>query len=77
MLFLSINPLIIIFYYYQRIKNYRWKIHQQNIFICDSIDKLITDRMIVQIPTKNSIGKYKDCGSDHLDNWAIISESKV
>jgi len=33
--------------------------------------------MIVQIPTKNYIDKYKDCGGDHLDNWPIISESKV
>jgi len=32
-------------------------------FLYDSINKLITNEMIVQIPIKNYIGKYKDCGS--------------
>ena len=29
----------------------------------DFVDKLITNGMI-QIPTKNSVGKYKDCDSN-------------
>jgi len=53
--FPSINPLVIIFLYYQqtfrRIKSYRWKIHRHNIFVCDFVSKLITNRMIVQILT--------------------------
>jgi hypothetical protein len=32
--------------------------------------------MIVQILIKIFVGKYKDCGSDQLDNWAIISKTK-
>ena len=28
------------------------------------VGKLITNGMVMQIPTKNSVGKYKDCGSD-------------
>jgi hypothetical protein len=47
-------------FYYQRIKNYRQKIHRWSIFICDFVGKLITNEIIVQIPMKNSISKYKD-----------------
>jgi hypothetical protein len=38
-------------------------IHRRSIFIGDFVGKLITNEMIVQIPTENSVGKYKDCGS--------------
>jgi hypothetical protein len=65
--FLSVNPSVRIFFYYQRTyrqtKNYRWKIHLRSISVCDSISKLITDRITVQIPMKFSVDKYKDCGS--------------
>jgi len=40
-------------------KNYR-----RNISVGDFIGKLITNEMIVQIPTEKSVGKYKDSGSD-------------
>jgi hypothetical protein len=30
-------------------------------FFFDSINTLITNKIIVQIPMKNYIGKYKDC----------------
>jgi hypothetical protein len=45
-LFLSVNPLVIIFFYYQRIyrqtKNYR-----RSISVSDFVGKLITNGMIV------------------------------
>jgi len=55
------------FYYqrtYRRTKNYRRKIHRQSISVSDFVGKLITNGMIMQIPTENSIGKSKNCGSD-------------
>jgi len=59
---------VIIFFYYQRTyrrtKNYRHKIHRRSIFVGDFVGKLITNGMIVQIPTKNSVGQSKDCGSE-------------
>ena len=55
-LFLLVNLSVIILFYYQRTyrrtKNYRRKIHQRSISVGDFIGKLITNRMIVQIPTK-------------------------
>ena len=36
---------------------------RQSISVGDFVGKLITNRMIVQIPTENSVGKSKDCGS--------------
>jgi hypothetical protein len=66
--FSSVNPSIIIFFYFQQIyqwtKNYRRKIQQQSIYVSDFVGKLITNKMIVQIPTENSIDKYKDCDSE-------------
>jgi small basic protein len=44
-------------------KNYRWKIYRRSIFVSDFVSKLVTNIMIVQIPTENSVDKYKDCGS--------------
>jgi len=44
-------------------KNYRRKIHRRSIFVGDFVGKLITNGMVVQIPTENSVGKSKDCGS--------------
>jgi hypothetical protein len=65
--FLSVNPSIIIFYYYQRtyrrIKNYRRKIHRRSISVSDFVGKLITNGIIIQIPTENFYNKYKNCGS--------------
>jgi hypothetical protein len=58
----SVNPSVIIFFYYQR--TYRRKIHRQSIFVGDFVGKLITNGMIVQIPTKNSVCKSKDYGSE-------------
>jgi hypothetical protein len=58
----SVNPSVIIFFYYQQ--TYRRKIHRQSIFFGDFVGKLITNGMIVQIPTKNSVGKSKDYGSE-------------
>jgi hypothetical protein len=67
-LFLSVNPSITIFFYYQRTyrrtKNYRRKIHRQSISVGDFVGKLITNGMIVQILTENFISKYKNCVSD-------------
>ena len=51
-----------IFYYqqtYRRTKNYKQKIYRRSI----SVNKLITNGMIIQIPIKNFINKYKDYGS--------------
>ena len=39
-------------------------IYQQSIFIYNFIDKLIANRMIIQIPTENFVGKYKNSGSE-------------
>lgn len=54
--FLSVKPSVIIFFYYQQIyrrtKNYWWMIHRRRIFVSDFVSKLITNRMIVQIPMK-------------------------
>jgi len=36
-------------------------------FVGDFVGKLITNGIIVQIPTENSVGKSKDYGSD--TNW--------
>jgi hypothetical protein len=58
-----VNPSVRIFFYYQRTKNYWRKIHRRSISVCDSIGKLIINEMILQIPIKNSINKYKDCDS--------------
>jgi hypothetical protein len=38
--------------------------------IGDFVDKLITNGMIVQIPTENSVGKSKDCGSNTI-TWRV------
>jgi hypothetical protein len=38
-----------------------------NIFVCNFIGKLIAKGMIVQIPTENSVSKYKNSGSVDLD----------
>ena len=58
---LYVNPLVIIFFYYQRIylwkKNYREKIHRQIIFINDSVSKLITDEICVLHRRKNFVNK--------------------
>jgi len=66
-IFLLVNPSVIIYFYYQRTyrqtKNYRRKIHRRNISVGDIIGKLITNGLIVQIPTEKSVGKYKECGS--------------
>jgi hypothetical protein len=63
LIFLSVNPLVIILFFYQRTKNYRQNIYQWSVSVDDFVGKLITNGMIVQIPTENSIGKSKDCGS--------------
>ena len=68
LLFPSVNPSVIIFFYYQRTyrltKNYRHKIHRRSISVDDFVGKLIINGMIVQIPMKNSVNKSKDCCSD-------------
>jgi hypothetical protein len=61
--FPSVNLSVIILFYYQQTKNYQRKIHRQSISVGNFIGKLITNEMIVQIPTENSVGKSKDCGS--------------
>jgi len=68
----SVNPLVIKkyyyrgiyrrneagnFFYYQQIKNYRWKIHRRSISVGDVVGKLITDGICVLCRWKNSIGK--------------------
>jgi hypothetical protein len=35
-------------------------IYQRSIFIYNFIDKLIANRMMIQIPTENCVGKYKN-----------------
>jgi len=49
-------------------KNYQQIIHRQSISVYDPVGKLITNRIIVQILTKNSVGKYKNSGSG---TWRI------
>jgi hypothetical protein len=84
LLFPLVNPSVIIFFYYQRIyrwtKNYQRKIHRQRLFIGDFVGNFFTNGMVVQLPTENSVGKSKDCGSViHLDckkdwnSWDIYS----
>ena len=53
-----------IFFIIDKQKNYRRKIHQLSIFIYDSVGKLIVNGMIVQKPTKNFVGKYKNSSSE-------------
>jgi hypothetical protein len=59
-----------IFFYYQRtyrrIKNYRQKIHRLRLSASEFVGNFFTNEMVVQIPTKNSVGKSKDCGSAKL-----------
>ena len=43
--------------------NYRRKIHRRNISVSNFVGKLITNRIIVQIPMKNFINISKDCVS--------------
>ena len=75
--FISVNPSVVIFFYYQRTyrrkKNYRQKIHWQSISVCDSVDKLITNGMIVHILMEISVGKYKNSVSDYFHKMRIIS----
>jgi len=63
----SVNPSVIIFFYYQRIyrhtKNYWWKIHRQSISVGDFVDKLITDVICVLRRWKNSVRKTVKCCS--------------
>jgi hypothetical protein len=70
--FPSINPSVIIFFYYQRIyrrtKNYRWNIHRQRISVSDFVGKLITDGICVLRRRKNSVGKTVKSCSD-LKTW--------
>ena len=71
--FPSVNPSVIIFFYYQQTKNYQRKIYRRSISVGDSVGKLITNGMVVQIPTENSVGKSKDCGSDcNLNNILVL-----
>jgi hypothetical protein len=65
-----VNSSVIILFYYQQTKNYQRKIHRQSIFVGNFIGKLITNGMIIQIPTENSVGKSKDCGSGNT--WLYI-----
>jgi hypothetical protein len=66
-LFSSINPSVIKNFLLQTDlptdKKLPTQIHRQSIFVGDFVGKLITNGMIVQIPTENSFGKSKDCGS--------------
>jgi amino acid transporter len=68
--FSLVNSSVIILFYYQQTKNYQWKIHRQSIFVGNFIGKLITNGMVIQIPTENSVGKSKDCGSGNT--WLYI-----
>ena len=68
-LFLLVNPSIIIFFLLPTDLLTNKKLPMKNsptesIAVDDFIDKLITNGMIIQIPTKTFVGKYKDCGSD-------------
>ena len=54
-------------------KNYRQKIHQRSISVGDFVGKLSTNGMIVQIPTENSVGKYKDYGSEMVLDFAKLN----
>jgi len=73
----SVNPLVIKkyyyrgiyrrneagnFFYFRRIKNYRWRIHRRSIFVGDVVGKLITDGICVLHWRRNSIDKtVKSC----------------
>jgi TfoX/Sxy family transcriptional regulator of competence genes len=48
-------------------------IHQWSIFVSDPVGKLITNGMIIQKSTENSISKYKNSGSVY---WIWI-ETKI
>jgi hypothetical protein len=63
-LFSSVNLSVIILFYYRQTKTYRRMIYQRSIFIYNFIDKLIANRMMIQIPTENCVGKYKNSGSE-------------
>jgi hypothetical protein len=67
--------LINLFFYYQRKKNYRRKIHRRNIFVGDSVGKLITDGICVLRWRKNSVGKTVKSCSD-IDSYPSISWKK-
>jgi hypothetical protein len=56
-------PSVIIYFYYRRTKNYRWKIHRQSIFVGDFVGKLITDEICILRRWKNSVGKTVKCCS--------------
>jgi hypothetical protein len=49
------------------------KITDDRFSVGDFVGKLITDGMIVQIPTENSVSKSKDCGS--VPQWSKILQS--
>jgi len=48
---------VILFFYFRRIKNYRWRIHRWSISVGDVVGKLITNGICVLHQRKNSIGK--------------------
>jgi hypothetical protein len=60
--------LINLFFYYQRIKNYRRKIHRRSISVSVSVGKLITDGICVLRRRKNSVVKtIKSCSVSMRD----------
>ena len=62
--FPSVNPSVIIIFITNGLADEKIK-YRRSIFIGDFVGKLITNGMIVQIPTENSFSKYKDCGSEY------------
>ena len=69
-----------LFFYYQRKKNYRRKIHRRNISAGDFIGKLITDGICVLHRRKNSVGKtVKSCSVliACLTNQQVFSTTQI
>ena len=73
-----------LFFYYQRKKNYRRKIHRRNISVGDSVGKLITDGICVLHRRKNSIGKIviscSVCTFFSFNRkwwWDLVSTAKI
>jgi hypothetical protein len=72
----SVNPSVIIFFYYQQIyrqiKNYRWKIYWRSISVGDFVGKLFTDGICVLRWRKNFIGKTVKCYSARSREFFIF-----
>jgi hypothetical protein len=66
------------FFYFRRIKNYRWRIHRRSISVGDVVGKLITNGICVLHRRKNSVGKtVKSCSVIFLKYFILIYFKKI